>query len=118
MVWPRRVSSAVLIIIFTCAFIATVGWPKTAEKTQSKPEDSFPKLEIPLAAESPRIDGVVDDAAWKNPPLPLGDWLSYNPVYGKQIVQRTQVWAVYDQHKMGTPAYFAGQHRQSQYKSC
>ncbi len=103
MVWPGMIPPAVFLIVFACSFIPGAGWSKTQEKPQSKPAVSFPKLEIPLVAESPRIDGVLDDAAWKNPPLPLGDWLTYSPVYGKQMVQRTQVWAAYDQ----TGLYFA-----------
>jgi hypothetical protein len=73
------------------------GMAKTTGETSIQSGGVIYKLEISLVAESPRIDGVIDDAAWKNAPLPLGEWLTYNPVYGKQIVQRTQVWAAYDQ---------------------
>jgi hypothetical protein len=33
-------------------------------------------------AEPPKIDGVLNDAAWKQAPLELGEWVSYNPLRG------------------------------------
>lgn len=49
---------------------------------------------------APSIDGVLDDAAWKKPPLPLGDWLTYNPAYGETMAQKTQVWMAYDKSSL------------------
>lgn len=91
------------------------GWPKTnkieSKKTNSQREAApksdastpLPELEIPRIAEPPKIDGVLGDAAWQKPPLPLGEWITYNPLYGNKMVQRTQVWAAYD----NTAIYFA-----------
>jgi len=58
--------------------------------------DGTPFVEPPRLAETPRIDGVLDDDAWKAPPLPLGDWVSYNPLDGDRIPQTTEVWLAYD----------------------
>jgi hypothetical protein len=45
---------------------------------------------------APRIDGVLDDVAWSGQPLELGEWISYNPLYGDRIAQQTRVWVAYD----------------------
>ncbi|RPJ52736.1 MAG: hypothetical protein EHM24_33890, partial [Acidobacteria bacterium] len=45
---------------------------------------------------APVLDGSLDEAAWSRPPLALGDWLSYNPMPGERITQKTDVWVGYD----------------------
>jgi Domain of unknown function (DUF5916)/Carbohydrate family 9 binding domain-like len=42
------------------------------------------------------IDGLLDDDVWHQPPLETGEWLSYNPLHGKAIPQKTKVWVAYD----------------------
>jgi hypothetical protein len=44
----------------------------------------------------PSIDGLLDDEAWKHPPIETTDWLSYNPLHGDKIPQTTKVWVAYD----------------------
>ncbi len=60
---------------------------------------------VPRAAEPPRIDGVLDDAAWKAAPMPTGPWASYNPNRGDAMpdVYRIDVRASYDDRNV----YFA-----------
>jgi hypothetical protein len=106
---------AVQLMIFWVILLLPVGWSKAntpeAEGTISQPTShltpksasTLPQLEIPLIAEGPRIDGALDDPVWDRIPLPLGEWLSYNPLYGSKLPQHTQVWAVYDP----TGLYFA-----------
>jgi len=79
------------------------GWAKTAEGASSDVTASFQKLEASQVANGPVIDGVLNDAAWQRPPLPLGEWLTYNPTFGNPMAQRTTVWAVSD----NTGLYFA-----------
>jgi hypothetical protein len=55
------------------------------------------------AVSSPLIDGALDDEAWRHEPLALGEWLSYNPLHGDRVPQRTRVWAAYDDRYL----YFA-----------
>jgi hypothetical protein len=51
----------------------------------------------PARAERPPVvDGLLDDAVWVGPPLDLPDWLTYNPVSGQAIVQKTEVRVAYD----------------------
>lgn len=44
----------------------------------------------------PIIDGILDDRAWQQAPLGTGDWLTYNPLHGERIPQRTTVWVGHD----------------------
>jgi hypothetical protein len=68
--------------------------------------DNPPAL-APLAATRvstpPVIDGVLDDEAWTAVPLPTDEWLSYNPLHGDKIPQKTTVWVAYDRDAL----YFA-----------
>jgi hypothetical protein len=54
-------------------------------------------------SQSPNVDGNLDDPAWQASPLPISEWISYNPLYGTRMVQQTRVWTAYDD----TGLYFA-----------
>jgi hypothetical protein len=111
----KQISLAARLIVCSIMLFPQAGWSnmKTAEGANadgqpstsliSRATNPFPELEIPLTSETPKVDGSLNDAAWQNPPLPLGEWLTYNPIYGSKIAQRTQVWAVYDKNGL----YFA-----------
>jgi hypothetical protein len=45
---------------------------------------------------APVIDGLLDDEAWQVMPVTTGDWLSYDPLYGDPLPQRTTVWVAHD----------------------
>jgi hypothetical protein len=62
-----------------------------------------PRVEPQRTAAPPQIDGLLDDAAWQSPALPLSEWLTYNPLNGEKIEQRTEVRAAYDDRYL----YFA-----------
>ena len=47
-------------------------------------------------AQPPKIDGVLDDAAWNGEALETGPWISYNPLRGETAQERTEVRAAYD----------------------
>jgi hypothetical protein len=53
-------------------------------------------LDLVRTAAPPRVDGVLDDEAWKTPPLDLAGWVTYNPVSGQTIPQTTEVRVSYD----------------------
>src|SRR4030095_13951767 len=53
--------------------------------------------------DAPKIDGNLNDDVWNDDPLVLGDWLSYNPLYGTKMPQRTDVRIAYDDRNI----YFA-----------
>ena len=61
---------------------------------------------VPRVAAAPKIDGVLDDAAWAQaPPMPTGQWKSYNPNRGDDMPDafRTEVRVAYDDRNV----YFA-----------
>ena len=62
-----------------------------------------PRLEPVRAPSPPTIDGVLDDTAWQGAELPLSEWLTYNPLNGERMAQRTEVRAAYDDRYL----YFA-----------
>ena len=66
-------------------------------------DEEPPRLELVRTTTPPAIDGVLDDAAWHGAPLPLTEWLTYNPLNGDKIAQQTEVRALYDDHYL----YFA-----------
>ena len=66
-------------------------------------DEERPRLEPVRTTTPPAIDGVLDDAAWQGAPLPLTEWLTYNPLNGDKIEQLTEVRAVYDDRYL----YFA-----------
>jgi hypothetical protein len=55
------------------------------------------------AAVPPKLDGVLDDQVWSEPPLPAENWVSYNPLRGQPAQQQTRVWIAYDDEAL----YFA-----------
>ena len=59
-------------------------------------EGDRPRLDPVRTTTPPTIDGVLDDAAWQGAPLPLTEWLTYNPLNGDKIAQQTEVRALYD----------------------
>jgi hypothetical protein len=62
-----------------------------AAAAQERPEFRVERLPTP-----PKIDGVLDDAAWSGSPLALGAWLSYEPLRGDTGPERTEVRVGYD----------------------
>lgn len=85
--------------LFVCAIsvLKPSAWGADADAA------TLPELTIPLIDEALNIDGALSEEAWRRPPLPIGEWITYNPRYGDKIIQQTKVWAVYDQ----TGLYFA-----------
>jgi hypothetical protein len=62
-----------------------------------------PRIEPIRAATAPAIDGLLDDALWQGAALPLTEWLTYNPLNGDRLEQKTEVLAAYDDRYL----YFA-----------
>jgi hypothetical protein len=60
-------------------------------------------LQVPRAIVPPKIDGALDDEAWQQAPLILGDWISYDPLPGEKSAFRTDVRIAYDDRNL----YFA-----------
>jgi hypothetical protein len=62
-----------------------------------------PEFKVQRADRPPKIDGNLEDEIWKEDPLPLSEWISYNPLYGDKSSQRTEVRVAYDKDAL----YFA-----------
>ncbi len=69
----------------------------------ASPAPSRPQVVAERLASPPRVDGVLEDDAWKGPALPLGEWLTYNPLNGDKLAQTTEVHVRYDDRAL----YFA-----------
>jgi Domain of unknown function (DUF5916)/Carbohydrate family 9 binding domain-like len=63
------------------------------------------EFQIERTATPPKMDGILDDEVWTRAPLPLGEWVSYNPVRGDKMSSdlRTEVRIAYDDRNI----YFA-----------
>ena len=60
-------------------------------------------LVLRVVETAPKIDGRLDAGEWPTDPLETGEWISYNPLYGERLPQKTTVWAAYDKRYL----YFA-----------
>jgi hypothetical protein len=60
---------------------------------------------VPRASEPPKLDGILDDQVWTQPPMPTGQWVSYNPNRGDKMpdAYKTDVRIAYDDRNI----YFA-----------
>lgn len=86
------------ILIFTLVFLCiTTSWAETT------PQQSLKVLEPVWAEVPPKIDGLLDDVAWGSGPMVDDIFITYNPVDGDILPQKTRVWLAYDHDNL----YFA-----------
>jgi hypothetical protein len=95
------VSRTLLWILFvTCSVLfdarTSAAQSAQAAATQGTSNDARPVLRPHRLARPPVIDGLLDDEAWKQAPMDTGEWLSYNPLHGDRIPQKTKVWVASD----------------------
>src|SRR5437016_1574223 len=76
-------------------FCLTIAAPAMAQER--------PQFLVHRAAKPPIIDGSLEDEAWNGSELPVGDFISYDPLYGEKQKQRTEVRVSYDDKNL----YFA-----------
>jgi hypothetical protein len=77
--------------------------PGQAQGTPATPSTTTPPVVATRVATPPTIDAVLEDEAWRGPALPLGEWLTYNPLNGEKLAQTTEVRVAYDDRAI----YFA-----------
>jgi hypothetical protein len=84
------------------AFIAIALLLTTASALHAQAVQDFA---VGRAAQPPVIDGVLNDEVWQRDALPLGDWVSYNPIRGDKMAAqyRTDVRVAHDDRNI----YFA-----------
>jgi Domain of unknown function (DUF5916)/Carbohydrate family 9 binding domain-like len=79
---------AIILLVHLCVF--SVAQPKITQAVK--------------IAVAPRIDGSLDDAAWKDVPVAT-DFITNSPVYGKASTSKTEVKVVYDNTSVYIGAY-------------
>jgi hypothetical protein len=101
---------AILNILSIMGFSIVVwltGYPEivAAEDavTDGLMQEERPMPDIPFAQAPPVIDGDLNDVIWEKARIKLGDWISYNPLRGETIEQKTEVFIAYDKKNL----YFA-----------
>jgi len=82
------------------AVVLTVSVPGGALASADTPPSP---MALHYVETPPKIDGRLDAGEWSAEPLPTGEWVSYNPLYGERLPQHTTVWAGYDKRYL----YFA-----------
>jgi hypothetical protein len=75
--------SFVIAVLLSCAFSDLLA--------QDRPDFRINRAQTP-----PKIDAILDDETWERPPLPLSEWIAYNPLRGGTTDQRTDVRVAYD----------------------
>lgn len=67
------------------------------------PRQNIRALELVKAESPPVLDGSLDDKAWKNAAVVDDVWVTYNPINGNELPQRTRAYFAYDDQNL----YFA-----------
>jgi hypothetical protein len=96
-IWPARFPRAAIAKAFLLVASLLLPWQALAQVV--------PDHQVPRTASAPKIDGILDDQAWQIPPMPTGQWASYNPNRGDVMpdVYKTDVRITYDDRNI----YFA-----------
>ena len=87
--------AACILAVVTASPALAAPQPSTAKPAEAAAPK--PSLQVPhRLSQPPSIDGVLDDEVWRSGPLETGEWLSYNPLHGTAIPQKTKTWIAYD----------------------
>ena len=94
---PIRLMGDAMRRLFATALCLSLGSSAFAQ--------SPAEYRVPRAPAPPKLDGILDDQAWAQPPMPTGQWVSYNPNRGDKMpdVYKTDVRIAYDDRNI----YFA-----------
>jgi hypothetical protein len=92
--WSQVASPMVLASLLLIGATSAAAESRTSRADRR--DGAAAELRPVRAAQAPVIDGILDDDVWHEPPLGTGEWLSYNPLHGNAIPQKTKVWVAYD----------------------
>ena len=95
--------AACILAVVTASPALAAPQPSTAKPAEAAAPK--PSLQSHRLSQPPVIDAVLDDDAWRAGPVETGEWLSYNPLYGSSVPQKTKVWIGHDSDYL----YFAFQ---------
>lgn len=90
-----------LIVVFVTLIFALVTLVAIAIENQ--PVNSVKVLRPIITQIPPKLDGVLDDEAWKSGPIIDEDLYTYQPSWGEVLPQKTRIYATYDLNNL----YFA-----------
>ena len=82
----------------------------TANAANGQIVQNVKPLELVKADKPPVLDGKLDDEIWKNAAMVDDVWVTYNPVNGNELPQRTRAYVAYDSENL----YFAFHCRDTQ----
>ncbi len=94
--------NTLLYLVLLVWGLSSLFLPVAAEETQV-PQQKLKTLIPSRVTVAPRIDGVLDDAAWQGKPIIDDILITYNPVDGDVLPQDTKIWMAYDSDNL----YFA-----------
>jgi Domain of unknown function (DUF5916)/Carbohydrate family 9 binding domain-like len=86
----------IFFFLFLLLASPSVGHAAAQAESAATETSARPSLRSHPIQQAPAIDGVLDDAAWRDSAVEVGDLLSYNPLYGERVPQRTKVWIGHD----------------------
>jgi Domain of unknown function (DUF5916)/Carbohydrate family 9 binding domain-like len=95
--------AAIILTLITASPV--LASPQSAAEKAPDPAAPRPSLRSHRLTQPPAIDGVLDDEAWQDGSVETGEWLSYNPLFGSSVPQKTTVWIGHDPNFL----YFAFQ---------
>jgi hypothetical protein len=78
-------------------FLMFLAGPVAAQDPAGRPGKVFEARR--LGAEAPRIDGVLDDPAWK-PASAVTDFTQKISIEGAQPSEKSEVWIAYDENAL------------------
>ena len=84
-----------VLIVLSCLVINTLYADEVKQ--------SIKTLEAFYTKTPPKLDGVLDDSAWKNGPNVDDIFITYNPVDGDILPQKTNVYLAYDHDNLYVP---------------
>ena len=91
-----------ILILLLAAAAPAAGAAKAGIASNGARQD-IRCLQPVKAATPPLLDGILDDEAWKNAAVVDDPWITYNPVNGNELPQRTRAYLTYDDQNL----YFA-----------
>jgi hypothetical protein len=91
-----RAEISLVVLASSLAVAPVAAGAQTTTAKEAQPSTARPALRSQRLSEPPTIDGVLDDGAWRDAAAEVGEWLSYNPLHGDPIPQKTKVWIAHD----------------------
>ncbi|HEX6749172.1 MAG TPA: DUF5916 domain-containing protein [Longimicrobium sp.] len=90
-----RIALPALLLLYTPAIVAAQSQQAARTTATAAAEARKPATALRITGEAPKLDGVLDDAAWTQA-QPLGDFIQRRPNPGAPATLRTEARVAYD----------------------